>query len=36
VDRFKSQPINEAGLYLQEKFTYSKMVDSILEKLSKI
>jgi hypothetical protein len=30
-DRYKNNPINTEGLKLQEQFTYSKMVDSILE-----
>ena len=29
--RFKANPVNTAGLELQEKFTYKKMVDSILD-----
>ena len=34
--RFKNNPINEEGLKLQDKFTYSKMVDSILEIMKNI
>lgn len=34
--RFKNNPLNEEGLKLQEKFTYSKMVDSILEIMKNI
>jgi len=34
--RFKNNPINIEGLKLQEKFTYSKMVDSILDILKNI
>jgi len=30
-ERFQKNPINEAGLKLQDQFTYSKMVDSIIE-----
>jgi hypothetical protein len=29
--RYKNNPINTEGLKLQEQFTYSKMVDSILD-----
>jgi len=31
VERYKSSPVNENGLKLQEKFTYKKTVDKILE-----
>ena len=31
VERYKSSPVNESGLKLQEKFTYKKTVDKILE-----
>jgi glycosyltransferase involved in cell wall biosynthesis len=31
VEKFKSNPINENGLKLQEKFTYKNTVDKILE-----
>jgi hypothetical protein len=34
--RYKQNPINTAGLKLQEKFTYSKMVDSILNIMNNI
>jgi glycosyltransferase involved in cell wall biosynthesis len=34
--RYKANPINEEGLKLQQKFTYEKMVDSILEIMKKI
>ncbi len=34
--RYKNNPINEEGLKLQNKFTFSKMVDSILETMSNI
>lgn len=34
--RYKNNPINKEGLKLQEKFTYSKMVDSILEIMKNI
>jgi hypothetical protein len=34
--RYKNNPINKEGLKLQEKFTYPKMVDSILETLKNI
>ncbi len=34
--RYKNNPINKEGLKLQEKFTYSKMVDSILESMRNI
>lgn len=34
--RFKNNPTNTAGLKLQEKFTYSKMVDSIIQILNSI
>ena len=34
--RFKSNPVNTDGLKLQEQFTYSKMVDSILETMKNI
>lgn len=32
--RFRTNPVNTAGLELQEKFTYKKMVDSILNTLN--
>lgn len=35
-NRFKNHSLNEEGLKLQEKFTYSKMVDSILEIMKNI
>jgi len=31
VNKFKNNPINTEGLKLQEEFTYTKMVDKILE-----
>lgn len=31
VERYKSKPINEEGIKLQEEFTYSKTVDKITE-----
>jgi glycosyltransferase involved in cell wall biosynthesis len=34
--RYKSNPINQEGLKLQEQFTYSKMVDSILDIMKNI
>jgi hypothetical protein len=34
--RYKENPINTEGLKLQEKFTYSKMVDSILDIMKNI
>lgn len=34
--RYKNNPVNTEGLKLQEQFTYSKMVDSILEIMNKI
>jgi glycosyltransferase involved in cell wall biosynthesis len=34
--RFKNDPINKEGLKLQEQFTYSKMVDSILDIMKNI
>jgi hypothetical protein len=34
--KFKNNPVNKAGLELQEKFTYSKMVDSILDIMNNI
>jgi hypothetical protein len=36
VARFKNNPENTEGLKLQEKFTYAKMVDSILDILKSI
>lgn len=36
VNRFKENPINTEGLKLQEKFTYSKMVDQIIAILKSI
>jgi hypothetical protein len=35
-NKFKKNPININGLKLQETFTYSNMVNSILEILNKI
>jgi len=35
-ERYKKNPINTEGLKLQEQFTYSKMVDSILEVMKNI
>jgi glycosyltransferase involved in cell wall biosynthesis len=34
--RYKNNPVNTEGLKLQEQFTYSKMVDSILEIMTNI
>jgi hypothetical protein len=34
--RYKANPVNTEGLKLQEKFTYSKMVDSILDIMKNI
>ena len=34
--RYKNNPVNTEGLKLQEQFTYSKMVDSILEVMKNI
>ncbi len=34
--RYKNNPINEEGLQLQKNFTYSKMVDSIVEIIKNI
>lgn len=34
--RYKQNPVNTEGLKLQEKYTYSKMVDSILETMNNI
>jgi len=31
IERYKSQPINEEGIKLQDKFSYSKTVDKITE-----
>ena len=31
IERYKSKPINEEGLKLQEEFSYSKTVDKITE-----
>ena len=35
-ERFKQNPVNKAGLELQKNFTYSKMVDQILNILNNI
>jgi glycosyltransferase involved in cell wall biosynthesis len=34
--RYKANPVNEEGIKLQQKFTYEKMVDSILELMKNI
>ncbi len=34
--RFRNNPVNKEGLKLQEKFTYSKMIDSILNIMNNI
>ena len=36
VSRYKQNPVNEAGLKLQEDFTYSKTLDKIIEQLEKV
>jgi glycosyltransferase involved in cell wall biosynthesis len=35
-ERYKNNPINSEGLKLQEQYTYTKMVDSILETMNNI
>jgi glycosyltransferase involved in cell wall biosynthesis len=36
IERFQTNPINEAGLLLQQKFTYSQTVDKIMDELNKL
>ena len=36
IEKVKTKRVNEEGLLLQEKFTYEKTTDSILEKMQEI
>ena len=36
IEKVKANPVNEEGLKLQEKFTYKKMVDKILDVIEKL
>jgi hypothetical protein len=36
IERYKSNPVNEEGIKLQEKFTYKNTVDKIIEVIEEV
>jgi hypothetical protein len=36
IERYKSNPVNEEGIKLQEKFTYKNTVDKIIEAIEEV